>query len=377
VYKRSLDGNASADNASAALRGAKEAARKGRELLDKYKAEYGRCSDIFLSIHSELQAKAKAAETAAKDHVMAAKDRAGAGVSAGGHRGGDSSSVSLADIVTGHQYPVLVQRLVTPRARNMLKTLADFFYSRVLPMEEAVLRAGYEPHAAGAQWQVHPAVEVLKAEARALGLWNLFLPGEQKPCCAALCCAVRRPEELNSRCAVETDKGKYGAGLTNLEVNSPNALPVCAIMCLILAPRRPVCHHGRAHRAVAHRCRGLQLQRPGHRQHGGEVPSALINDVRSLVACLAGAREVRHGCAEESLLGAAAERNHPVVLCHDGRPAIASIPRLPLHVPMISFSGARRRFLRRDEHGGHCAARRGGCAFIARGSHQMRRRHAV
>ena len=132
-------------------------------MLDKYKLEYGRCSDIFLSIHSELQAKAKAAEQV----TTAWKDQVGAAGSSG-HR--VESSINFNEIVTGHQYPVLVQSLVSSRAKNMLKALADFFYSRVLPMEDAVLRAGYEPHALGAQWQVHPAIELLKGEAKALGL---------------------------------------------------------------------------------------------------------------------------------------------------------------------------------------------------------------
>ena len=64
--------------------------------------------------------------------------------------------------------------------------------SRVLPRESEILEHAYETP--GAQrWQVHPAMEELKAQARTCGLWNLFLPLESDP------------------------TGQHGAGLTNLE----------------------------------------------------------------------------------------------------------------------------------------------------------------
>jgi acyl-CoA dehydrogenase len=62
------------------------------------------------------------------------------------------------------------------RARDLHDAMITFMRDRVLPAEHA-----YEHHRAQAGPDDHtvpPVVEELKAEARALGLWNLFLPAE-------------------------------------------------------------------------------------------------------------------------------------------------------------------------------------------------------
>lgn len=167
MYKRSLDGNASAANANLGLEGAKDAARVGRHMLERYKRSYGAASDVFLSHYSQQQKSG--------------------GVS------NETVSTSVDDLRAGRHYPPLVSPLASDRAKDILLSLADFVHYRIIPAEETILKSHYEPSSAGSQWSIHPMVESLKEEAKALGLWNLFLP-------------------------VETDKGKYGASLTNLEV---------------------------------------------------------------------------------------------------------------------------------------------------------------
>jgi len=82
---------------------------------------------------------------------------------------------------------------LSPRTGEWLGRLSGFMQAHVYPNEstfEAQLRAG------ASRWQVPPVIEELKAQARAAGLWNLFLPDAE-----------------------------YGAGLTNLEY-----APLCEMM---------------------------------------------------------------------------------------------------------------------------------------------------
>ncbi|CAH1802395.1 unnamed protein product [Owenia fusiformis] len=80
---------------------------------------------------------------------------------------------------------------LSPQAQDIYKRVEAFIEKHVAPAEEPIGKHGTAlvwPD----KWDVHPLVEELKAKAKAEGLWNLFLP-------------------------VETDKGRFGAGLTNLE----------------------------------------------------------------------------------------------------------------------------------------------------------------
>src|SRR5512134_3754735 len=86
--------------------------------------------------------------------------------------------------VVDFQFPARVQQLQT--------CLAAFMDAYIYP-NEARFKADI---AAGDRWQPTAIVETLKEQARADGLWNLFLPD-----------------------------GEYGAGLTNLEY-----APLCEIM---------------------------------------------------------------------------------------------------------------------------------------------------
>lgn len=66
------------------------------------------------------------------------------------------------------------------RSQAMLERVRAFVRERVLPIEERVLRETADRCGGGdwSRWQVHPALEELKREARAAGLWNLFLPDD-------------------------------------------------------------------------------------------------------------------------------------------------------------------------------------------------------
>ncbi len=69
----------------------------------------------------------------------------------------------------------------SPRAKTYLERVRVFVRERILPAEArhfealAVARHGADWR----KWTVSPEIEHLKREARALGLWNLFLPDEE------------------------------------------------------------------------------------------------------------------------------------------------------------------------------------------------------
>src|SRR5215212_2911481 len=73
---------------------------------------------------------------------------------------------------------------VSPRARAIYSRLGAFMEEHVYPNEKLF----HEQVGEGERWQPLPLIEELKAQARAEGLWNLFLP-----------------------------ESEHGAGLTNLE----------------------------------------------------------------------------------------------------------------------------------------------------------------
>jgi acyl-CoA dehydrogenase len=80
---------------------------------------------------------------------------------------------------------------LSPRARDLHARLTSFMAERVYPNEGT-----YQTQLREERWRPPPIVEGLKARARAAGLWNLFLPGDE-----------------------------HGAGLTNLEY-----APLCEVM---------------------------------------------------------------------------------------------------------------------------------------------------
>ena len=64
----------------------------------------------------------------------------------------------------------------SPRATELHARLLDFLQRRVWPNEAEHAREEAAARAAGDPWQPSALIESLKAEARAAGLWNLFLP---------------------------------------------------------------------------------------------------------------------------------------------------------------------------------------------------------
>lgn len=158
VYKRSLAGNASAENAGAALSFAKELAKVGRGLLERY--------------------------------VQHKEGKKGFPVQQNGSKGQLSHSTSTTKTYSiTSTAPAPFSDHMSDKARDMTLAVKRFMEDNVLPNEKAVVEHGSSEQ----RWLVeHPLIEELKGKAQAQGLWNLFLP-------------------------VDTDKGRYGAGLTNLE----------------------------------------------------------------------------------------------------------------------------------------------------------------
>ncbi|XP_059139212.1 acyl-CoA dehydrogenase family member 10-like isoform X4 [Physella acuta] len=86
------------------------------------------------------------------------------------------------------QMAVTVEGL-SPRVQDLHKRVRQFVQDHVVPLEPLRVQHMQSDH----KWTILPETEALKAKAKELGLWNLFLPKESDPA------------------------GKYGAGLTNLE----------------------------------------------------------------------------------------------------------------------------------------------------------------
>jgi len=61
-------------------------------------------------------------------------------------------------------------------ADDYTKRMRAFLDDRILPAEAAYLEFRAARRGTPSEWELPPVVEELKAEARALGLWNLFLP---------------------------------------------------------------------------------------------------------------------------------------------------------------------------------------------------------
>lgn len=64
----------------------------------------------------------------------------------------------------------------SPRSRELERRLHDFLQRRVWPNEAAYEEEAARARAAGNPWQPSTLIARLQAEARAEGLWNLFLP---------------------------------------------------------------------------------------------------------------------------------------------------------------------------------------------------------
>ena len=61
------------------------------------------------------------------------------------------------------------------KTKDLMGAVAAFVAERVLPIESEL----FAEIATGDRWQPLPQIEALKAEARAAGLWNLFLPDSE------------------------------------------------------------------------------------------------------------------------------------------------------------------------------------------------------
>lgn len=94
-----------------------------------------------------------------------------------------------------------------PDARTvaLVAEMTDFLHGRVLPAE-AVLHE--QVAATPGEWSFRPVVRELQQEARARGLWNLFLPDGAPP-------GTHAPGAPGSH--APDDGPRYGAGLTNLQ----------------------------------------------------------------------------------------------------------------------------------------------------------------
>jgi acyl-CoA dehydrogenase len=64
------------------------------------------------------------------------------------------------------------------KCRHLLDEIRNFMHEHVYPIEHAIYDFTHDPKNL---WVVPPQIETLKAKAKAMGLWNLFLPHEYAP----------------------------------------------------------------------------------------------------------------------------------------------------------------------------------------------------
>ncbi|GLD92451.1 hypothetical protein PINS_up000984 [Pythium insidiosum] len=166
---------------------------------------------------------------AAIAHGVYARSLVGNASSAHAHeaKAAMDSVLALSTSVTGEHAPsvypepqldLLLPFPVRPHALEIYKKLVRFCEQRVFPAEYLHIQQLSEARTKGQAWtHVPEVIETLKAEARSLGLWNLFLPSVTIP-------------------PVDDENGaplNYGGDLTNLEYGL-----MCEVMgrSLILAP---------------------------------------------------------------------------------------------------------------------------------------------
>lgn len=67
------------------------------------------------------------------------------------------------------------------KSRVYVAKVMDFMQQKVLPQEASIMRENHAQNGHGnwQQWQLNPTVQALKAQAKAEGLWNLFLPDSE------------------------------------------------------------------------------------------------------------------------------------------------------------------------------------------------------
>jgi acyl-CoA dehydrogenase len=67
------------------------------------------------------------------------------------------------------------------RSQQYLQQLTEFMQQHILPVEAEVMAFHHQHnnHAQWQRWQLYPGIQALKKQAKAQGLWNLFLPDKE------------------------------------------------------------------------------------------------------------------------------------------------------------------------------------------------------
>ncbi len=65
---------------------------------------------------------------------------------------------------------------LSPKAQNLISQVQAFLDEHILPLEAEVLKQPFASHPDWQQWTLDPRILALKNQAKAAGLWNLFLP---------------------------------------------------------------------------------------------------------------------------------------------------------------------------------------------------------
>jgi acyl-CoA dehydrogenase len=65
---------------------------------------------------------------------------------------------------------------ISDKAKTTIAAISQFMEEKIFPLEKSMQTASHHGNPNWQQWQINPAIESLKKEAKAIGLWNLFLP---------------------------------------------------------------------------------------------------------------------------------------------------------------------------------------------------------